>query len=65
MNDGIKAVQGSTVSGNTVRENGEHGLDMSSDTAYRGNTISDNTDGTAKLGINAGGNVCDGSLTCP
>ena len=62
--DGIFAGTGSTVSGNTVRSNGGYGLNLI-DAAYRGNTISDNTIGTVNGGVNAGGNVCNGSLTCP
>ncbi len=64
--DGIFASSGSTVSGNTVSRNTGFGLRfLDATAAYRGNTIDGNTAGTVSLGINAGGNVCNGSLTCP
>ncbi len=63
--DGISTNFGSTVSGNTVRINGGYGLDLSSETAYRENTITQNTTGTVNSSVNAGGNVCNSSLTCP
>ncbi len=60
---------GANVWGNTVRENGGYGILLRVNAAYRGNVISDNTTGTVFLeggsAVNAGGNVCNGSLTCP
>ena len=41
------------------------GLSLDSATAYRENVITSNTLGTVNGGVNAGGNVCNGSLTCP
>jgi len=64
---GILASSGSSVSGNTVRDNGSFGLSLSGGATYRDNTISNNT-GAAVAGsgfVNAGGNSCNGSLTCP
>ncbi len=61
---GIVAGNSSTVQGNTVGLNGSAGLFLGSTTAYRGNTI-DSNGLTVTGGVNAGGNVCNGSLTCP
>ncbi len=63
--DGIFASVGSTVQGNTVRENVGFGLFLGSDTGYRANVITLNVTGTVMGGVNAGGNVCNGLLTCP
>ncbi len=63
--DGIEAYSGSTVSGNTVRSNGDYGLNLSSSTGYRDNVITSNSAGTVLYGVNAGGNVCNSSTTCP
>ncbi len=66
--DGIQAGSGSTVQLNTVRSNGEYGLNLASDAGYRENVITGTvtaTTGTVAGGVNAGGNVCNGSLTCP
>ena len=41
------------------------GLSLGIDTAYRDNTVTNNTAGTVTGGVNAGGNVCDGGTTCP
>ena len=62
---GILVNAGSNVSGNTVRDNGGYGLSLGALSGYRENVISGNTTGTVTGGVNAGGNVCDGSLTCP
>jgi parallel beta-helix repeat protein len=62
---GIQAEGGSTVQGNTMRQNNGYGLLVFVDVGYRGNVISSNTSGTVTGGFNAGGNVCNGSLTCP
>lgn len=61
---GIAAFSGSTVQHNTARQNGGFGLALSSSSAYRENVISNNTTGAA-TGVDAGGNVCNGSTTCP
>ena len=53
------------TSGNTVSGNGGFGLSLHSTAGYRDNVITDNATGTVEGGVNAGGNVCDGSLTCP
>ena len=64
--DGIFASSGSTVSGNTVSRNTGFGLRFLDDTgSYRANTIDGKAAGTVSLGLNAGGNVCNGTLTCP
>ena len=66
--DGIVAVSGSSVQRNTVRSNGGYGLNLGSDAAYRENVITGTvtaTTGTVLGGVDAGGNVCNGSLTCP
>lgn len=64
---GIAAGAGSTIQGNAVRSNGGFGLDLGGQSAYMNNTMSSNDDGSVNgaVGVNAGGNVCDGSLTCP
>jgi len=48
-----------------VRENVGFGLFLGSDTGYRANVITLNVTGTVMGGVNAGGNVCNGLLTCP
>ncbi len=63
--NGIAAINGSNVSGNTVWRNGEFGLSLSTGVGYRENVLSGNTSGTVDAGVNTGGNLCDGSLTCP
>lgn len=64
---GISAASGSSVSGNTAQANGSHGLSLGSTTSYRNNTITGNALGTLvnALGVNVGGNVCNGTLGCP
>jgi len=67
---GIDASLGTAVSGNTVIANGHgptggYGLNLTPTAAYRGNTITGNVSGAVLGGANAGGNVCNGSLTCP
>ena len=63
---GIVALFGSTVQGNTVTLNGDYGLSLGG-ASYRENTMETNTLGTVNGfdAVNAGGNVCNGSLTCP
>ncbi len=72
--DGIVARSGSTVSGNAVHFNSGYGLNLSPspitlpsahNPGYRENVITVNLPGTVLGGVDAGGNVCDGSLTCP
>jgi hypothetical protein len=53
------------VIGNTLRANTGYGLNIGSGAAYRENLIDGNAMGTVTGGVNAGGNVCNGSLTCP
>jgi hypothetical protein len=60
---GVVAGGGATVQGNSVRSH-SMGLNLSATAAYRDNTISESPDAVLG-GINAGGNVCNGSLTCP
>lgn len=64
---GLLASSGSSVSGNTVRDNGVYGLYLSGGATYRDNTVSNNNL-AAVVGIgfvNAGGNSCNGSASCP
>jgi hypothetical protein len=66
--DGISADAGCTIQGNSLRGNDAWGLDIATPTsAYRENTItvSETNLGTVDGGVDAGGNVCNGSLTCP
>jgi hypothetical protein len=63
--DGIATTSGCAVQGNTVRRNLGYGLRLWPTDAYRENVITDNTVGTVTGGVNAGDNVCNGSLTCP
>jgi hypothetical protein len=69
--NGISANSSSNLSNNALRENGGFGLFfLGSQSGYRDNTISVNTGGTVGFGpgnsaVNAGGNVCNGSTTCP
>jgi hypothetical protein len=46
-----------------LHSNGSYGLSIS--VAYRENVISLNVSGTILSGVNAGGKVCNGTLTCP
>ena len=61
---GIRAFGGSTVSNNLVSDNGAFGLILDSRGGYRANLI-DNNQGTVGGGSDLGGNLCDGSTTCP
>jgi hypothetical protein len=62
---GIRAFEfGSTVSGNVAVQNGTFGLDLSSSTSYRGNTLSLNDTTNVLGGVNTGGNSCD-TVVCP
>jgi hypothetical protein len=68
--DGIESDGGSTVEGNTVAARTGYGLNFSnftlSGSSYRENTITVTGTGTVNgAAVNAGGNVCNGSLTCP
>ncbi len=63
---GIHVSDGSTVQRNTVRDNELYGLRFfGSGGGYLENVITSNTMGTVLGGVNAGGNVCNFSLTCP
>ena len=63
--DGIEVSAGSTVAGNSARSNSGAGIRLAAGSGYRGNTVSSNGGGTIVGGKDAGGNVCDGTLTCP
>lgn len=63
--DGIQAGAGSNVTGNTASENDLFGLNLTTGVGYSQNVIRNNTGGTVNSGVSAGGNVCDGSATCP
>jgi hypothetical protein len=41
------------------------GLNLTAGAGYSDNVISSNAGGTVSGGVNAGGNVCNGSTTCP
>lgn len=67
---GIRASIGSIVEGNTVTENGTLGLFLNNAAGYGFNVIRPDTDvagsGTVSAGAqNLGGNLCNGSTTCP
>ncbi len=69
--NGISVNSSSNLSNNALRQNGGFGLFfLGSQSAYRDNVISINIGGTVGFGagnvaVNAGGNVCNGLLTCP
>jgi len=65
--DGIRAAgAGDLVERNRITGNTGVGLVLnSSEAGYRGNVVSGNTAGTVSGGVDMGGNVCDGSATCP
>lgn len=64
--DGIRVYSGALVEGNTLRGNTGFGINLSLNaSSYRGNMISGNTAGTVTGGVDAGGNVCGTSTTCP
>jgi hypothetical protein len=63
--DGIQAGAGSNVIGNTATENTAVGLNLTTGIGYSQNVIRNNTGGTVDSGVSAGGNVCNGSTTCP
>jgi len=73
--DGLSVSLGANVSGNTVSNNGVSGdgwginFFFGSTAAYRNNVIISPVTGTrgtvTGVGVDAGGNVCNGSLTCP
>ena len=64
---GIQTGTGSSVSDNTLIGNDGYGLLLTGSTGYRNNTIFvlPPASGTVNGGTNAGGNVCNSSLTCP
>ncbi len=51
------------IDGNAVSGNGSHGLNMGSESGYRGNVMIGNSPAVFG-GVNTGGNVCDGAI-CP
>ena len=65
--DGIVADTGSSVTDNTVFLHGGVGLNLGNDrVVYRDNNIVPGSPlPSVQGGTNAGGNVCNGSLTCP
>ncbi len=65
VGDGIAATFSSNVDRNTVRSNGGFGLDLDDTTAYRNNSVNGIGTDTVDEGVDAGGNVCNGSTTCP
>jgi len=66
---GILTGPGAIVSNNNVQGNGTSGfgfgLFLGIDTGYHDNVIRSNEEGPVFGGTNGGGNVCNGSLTCP
>jgi len=69
-NMGFSVQDGGLVEDSTAFGNVGFGLSLFSGAGYRGNVISGNTAGTVGNGgggggVNAGGNVCNGSTTCP
>jgi len=64
--DGIDAGANSTVIGNGASFNTGYGLRfLGSSTGYTDNSMNGNTAGAVFSGVEMGGNVCNGSLTCP
>jgi parallel beta-helix repeat protein len=63
--DGICAHTGCNVIGNTVRGNTGAGLNLDTNTGYGQNVIAGNGAGTVASGVPTGGNLCNGSTTCP
>ncbi len=62
--DGIDTNSGCLVQGNTVSENQGIGLHLEVTDAYRDNNLT-SLGATVDGGVDAGGNVCNGSTTCP
>ena len=64
--DGIACEDGCTLTDNTARSNDGYGIRINGGgTSYRGNTLSNNSQGTVVGGTDVGGNLCNGSTTCP
>ncbi len=65
--DGVEDFGSSVIRDCSLRFNKDFGLQCSSGEkcGYSGVTVSNNTDGTVSNGLELGGNVCDGDLTCP
>ena len=63
--DGIFASNGSTVFENSIRDNDDFGIRVISNVGYRDNIFEGNGAGTVNGGLDLGGNVCDGTTTCP
>lgn len=66
--EGVLFTVNGFVSGNTISDNTLWGVrfNLTDDTgAYRENLFDNNPSGTVSGGVDAGGNVCDGTTTCP
>jgi len=63
--DGIFAPDGSAVQRNTVSLGTKSGMVLGAKASYRANTVTSNLGGTVVGGVDAGDNVCDGTLGCP
>jgi parallel beta-helix repeat protein len=63
--DGICTHTGCNVIGNTVRGNTDAGLNLDTNTGYGQNVIAGNGARTVASGVPTGGNLCNGSTTCP
>ncbi|MCA9503381.1 MAG: hypothetical protein KC616_09880 [Myxococcales bacterium] len=62
---GIGCGTGCLVSGNTVDRCGSYGLQLGTATSYHANNVSCGTTASVTGGVDTGGNLCNGSLTCP
>lgn len=62
---GIDAGFGALIRENTLSFNGGYGLKGQSDTGYASNVFRSNNLGTVLNGVDMGGNVCNGNITCP
>ena len=63
--DGICTHAGCNVIGNTAAGNTGAGLFLSATAGYSQNVVYNNAGGTVKSGVQTGGNLCNGSATCP
>jgi len=63
--DGIWVNGGSSIQRSTAMYNGGYGINLTGICGYRGNTMTFNTSGQVSGGADAGGNICNGSTTCP
>ena len=65
-NNGITTGSGSLVTGCLANDNGGFGLNFTDTTSgYSNDIINANTGGTVNSGTSLGGNLCNGSATCP